>query len=145
MRVDFFKTKNCRWPGGPIQLKKSVWHSCMQWGWPSLNAGEHPIEWYEYWVLSIRYKNYGVCWQFHPLKDSERNPSMKLFKRMCLYKLRISEEAFRYNTLSPMVSKETWVDTTALGRNLGRYKSWLAMLIPTGMARKRVSISDDWR
>jgi hypothetical protein len=54
----------------------------------------------------------------------------------CLYRLRIEEECFRLNTVSPRPPKHIWDHTSALGRRLGR-TTWLAMMIPTRLAWRR--------
>jgi hypothetical protein len=56
--------------------------------------------------------------------------------RMCLYRQRIAEEAFRFNTLSPPPPSRRRDDTTVLGARLGRRRSALAMLLPEAVANR---------
>lgn len=58
MNVTFFKSNQVHWKQG-IHLKRARWHSCMQWGWSSINRGEHLARYSDYLVLS-------VCWHFYP-------------------------------------------------------------------------------
>lgn len=64
--VDFFRSSNVSWRQGFVRLKKATWHSCMQWGWPAINRGEHLAEWEEYWVLSFKWRRFGISWQWWP-------------------------------------------------------------------------------
>lgn len=65
-RIDYFHSNNVSWKQGFFNLQKATWHSCMQWGWPSINRGEHPEEWCEYWVLSFKIGTRGWSWQWWP-------------------------------------------------------------------------------
>lgn len=64
--LDFFKSSNVSWNQGFIHLQKAMWHSCMQWGWDAINRGDRLLEWEEYWVLSFKWRKYGISWQFWP-------------------------------------------------------------------------------
>lgn len=71
MKVYFFHSNEVSWKQGFVKVTRARWHSCMQWGWPSLNRGEHMIEWYDYWVLSFKIGTRGVSWQFYPYERTE--------------------------------------------------------------------------
>ena len=64
-RVSFFKSSRVTWPQG-IRLRRARWHSCMQWGWTKINSGERLARWADYWVLSVCWRNYGMCWHYYP-------------------------------------------------------------------------------
>jgi hypothetical protein len=59
-----------------------------------------------------------------------------MWKLMCEYKLRIADEAMRYNTISPPPQKHVWDETTRISARLGRFRSGLSMLIPDFVARR---------
>lgn len=63
--IDYFRSNGVSWPRG-VHLTRSTWHSCMQWGWPSIRRGEHLAAWAEYFTLSIRIGDRGWSWQWHP-------------------------------------------------------------------------------
>lgn len=76
--VQFFKSSNVSWKQGLVRLQRATWHSCMQWGWPSINSGEHFAEWFDYWVLSLRVGSRGVCWQWYPARRGHFGRSLRL-------------------------------------------------------------------
>lgn len=65
-RLDYFRSNNVSWRQGWVHLQRATWHSCMQWGWPSINSGEHYAEWCHYWVFSFKIGTRGVSWQVWP-------------------------------------------------------------------------------
>lgn len=65
MSIHFFKSRNVKWKQG-IRLKRARRHSCMQWGWSSINRGEHLSRYSDYIVLTICWRHFGVCWHFYP-------------------------------------------------------------------------------
>lgn len=65
MDISFFKSREVKWKQG-IRLKRAHWHSCEQWGWSSINRGEHLARWCDYFVLSVCWRSFGVCWYFYP-------------------------------------------------------------------------------
>jgi len=70
--IDYFHSNNVHWKQKLFSLKVVTWHSCMQWGWDSINRGDHLARWCNYWVFSIKIKNRGWSWQWWPTlpKDS---------------------------------------------------------------------------
>lgn len=61
--------------------------------------------------------------------------NLSWWRAACTYRLRIEEEAFRFNTLSPPPPPRVWDDTTRLGYRLGHVRSHFAMFIPKWIAR----------
>lgn len=64
-RIHFFKSSSVSWRQG-VHLKRARWHSCMQWGWPAIHAGERLAEYCDYWVFYICWRTHGVCWHYYP-------------------------------------------------------------------------------
>lgn len=64
-RVTFFKSHSVSWDQG-IHLKLARWHSCMQWGWPSIREGKHLARYADYWVFTICWRTHGVVWHYYP-------------------------------------------------------------------------------
>lgn len=66
-RWDFFKSAHVggNWRAG-VHLTRARWHSCQQWGWPAINSGDRLARWGDYWVLSICWRHYGMCWHYYP-------------------------------------------------------------------------------
>ena len=64
--IDYFRSDKVQWKQGLIQFQRVTWHSCAQWGWPRIDSGERLARWRYYYVLSIKWKNHGVCWQWWP-------------------------------------------------------------------------------
>lgn len=64
--IDFFRSNKVQWNQGFAHLQRAKWHSCMQWGWPSINKGEHLAEWCDYWVLSFKIGTHGISVQVWP-------------------------------------------------------------------------------
>lgn len=63
--IEFFRSAKVSWPNG-IHFKRVMWHSCMQWGWPAIERGEHLARWCDYFVLTISWRPYGICWHYYP-------------------------------------------------------------------------------
>lgn len=69
------------------------------------------------------------------MSSDDPNPP-SLWADMCEYRLRIADEAFRLNTVSPPPPKQVRDATTALGDYLGSFLSYMAVLIPLRVARR---------
>lgn len=65
MRAQFFKSNTVYWEQG-VHLTRARWHSCMQWGWPAINAGKHLARYSDYWVFTLCWRHRGLCWHFYP-------------------------------------------------------------------------------
>lgn len=65
MRLAFFKSNKVSWRQG-IHLKRTKWHSCMMWGWDKIRSGERLEKYADYWVFTICWRHYGVCWHWYP-------------------------------------------------------------------------------
>jgi hypothetical protein len=71
-RVEFFRSANVSWQPG-VHFKRVVWHSCMQWGWPAIERGERLARWCDYFVFSVSWRTYGVCWHYYPKEIHSRS------------------------------------------------------------------------
>jgi len=69
-RINYFRSNKVTWKQGFVKFQRVRWHSCMQWGWPKINAGEAPIEWSDYFVLSFKVGTHGVVWHYNPKPPS---------------------------------------------------------------------------
>lgn len=65
MRIMFYKSRNVSWRQG-IHLIRARWHSCMQWGWPAINSGQRLARYSDYWVFTLCWRHFGVCWHIYP-------------------------------------------------------------------------------
>lgn len=69
MTVDFFRSSSVSWKQG-IRLQRARWHSCMKWGWPTINSGERLARWGDYWVLTVCWRHFGISWQLWPKRTT---------------------------------------------------------------------------
>ena len=63
--IHFFRSKNAHWKQG-IHLQRAKWHSCMQWGWDAIRSGERLERYSDYFVLTLCWRRFGVCWHWYP-------------------------------------------------------------------------------
>lgn len=58
--LEVFASNSVSWRMRHVRLQQCLWHSCMQWGWPSIRAGERLARYHPYWVLSFKWGTRGV-------------------------------------------------------------------------------------